>query len=64
MHYKQLTREERYQISALLKMGHNQTEIAKMLGKDKSTISREIKRNSGKYSYHPNLAHKKAGGRR
>jgi len=64
MHYKQLTREERYQISALLKIGHNQTEIAKMLGKDRSTISRELKRNSAKYSYHPNLAQKKAMSRR
>jgi IS30 family transposase len=64
MHYKQLTREERYQIFALLKMGHNQIEIANSLEKDKSTISREIKRNSGKYSYHPSRAHKKAMGRR
>ena len=64
MHYKQLTREERYQISALLKIGHNQTEIATMLGKDKSSISREIIRNRGKYSYHPNRAHKKAMSRR
>ena len=45
-------------------MGHNQIEIANMLGKDKSSISREIKKNSGKHSYHPNLAHKKAIGRR
>ncbi|WP_179116248.1 helix-turn-helix domain-containing protein, partial [Solemya velum gill symbiont] len=28
--YTQLTQEERYQIQALMKAGHNQTEIAKI----------------------------------
>jgi len=28
MNYTQLTREQRYQIQALLKIGHSQTEIA------------------------------------
>ena len=32
----------------LIRLGYNQTEIAKMLGRDKSTISREISRNTGK----------------
>jgi IS30 family transposase len=43
--YTQLTQEERYQIHALMKAGYSQTEIASMLGRDKSTISRELKRN-------------------
>jgi len=36
--YTQLTREQRYQLSALLKMGHSQTEIAEVIGMHKSTI--------------------------
>ena len=55
-----LTREQRYQISALLQAGHSQKEIAELLGKDKSVISRELKRNSGKHGYHPALAHEMA----
>ncbi|WP_153041610.1 helix-turn-helix domain-containing protein, partial [Solemya velesiana gill symbiont] len=38
--YTQLIQEERYQIHALMKAGHNQTEIARVLGRHKSTISR------------------------
>jgi IS30 family transposase len=45
-HYKQLTLGQRYQISALLKAGATQTSIASILGVDKSTISRELKRNT------------------
>ena len=47
-HYTQLTREQRYQISALLDNNLTQTEITKTLGVHKSTISRELKRNTGK----------------
>ena len=47
MNYTQLTQEQRYQISALLKMGHNRTEIAIVIGKRKFTISRELSRNKG-----------------
>ena len=64
MNYKQLTQEQRYQISALLKMGHRQTEIAKCLGVDKSTISREMHRNRGQRGYRPKQAHRKAMNRR
>ena len=55
-----LTREHRYQISALLQAGHKQKEIAEIVGKDKSVISRELKRNRGKHGYHPALAHQMA----
>ena len=55
-----LTREQRYQISVLLQAGHTQKEIAELLKKDKSVISRELKRNKGKYGYHPALAHEMA----
>ena len=44
MTYHHLSREERYQIFALLKEGLTQSQIAINLGRDKSTISREIAR--------------------
>jgi IS30 family transposase len=53
MSYTQLTRGQRYQIKALKKAGHNQTEIATNLGCHKSTISRELKRNCGLKGYRP-----------
>jgi IS30 family transposase len=55
--YKQLTHKERYQIYALIKEGFNYSQIAKNIGVNKSTISREIKRNSkSKNTYHPDSA--------
>jgi len=62
--YTQLTSEQRYQISALLKTGHVQIQIADMLGVHKSTISRELKRNTGARGYRPIQAHKMALQRR
>jgi len=53
MNYTQLTRAQRYQIKALLKGGHNQTQIAVLLGCHKSTISRELHRNRGLKGYRP-----------
>lgn len=64
MKYTQLTSEQRYQIYALLRMGHTMTEIAKVIEKHKATISRELKRNSGMRGYRPKQAHKKALDRR
>jgi len=55
--YTQLTQGQRYQISALLKIGQNQTEIAEVIGKHKSTISREVRRNRGQRGYRPKQAH-------
>jgi len=63
-HYTQLTKEQRYQISALLRTGHSQTEIAKAIGKSRSTISRELKRNHGSRGYRPKQAYQKALDRR
>lgn len=42
---KHLTLEQRYEISAMRKNGSSQQDIAEALQKDKSTISRELKRN-------------------
>jgi transposase, IS30 family len=64
MNYTQLTQEQRYQISALLKMGHNRTEIATVIGTHKSTVSRELSRNQGQRGYRPKQAHRMALHRR
>jgi IS30 family transposase len=60
MNYKQLAREQRYQIYALKKAGQNQSQIALVLGCHKSTISRELRRNCGQRGYYPLLADKAA----
>jgi len=62
--YTQLTREERYQIYVLKQAGHQQNEIAKMLDRHKSTISRELRRNRGLRGYRPKQAHRLALARR
>ncbi len=56
MNYTQLTREQRYQIHALMKAGHNQTQIAAVIACHKSTISRELRRNRGPQNYRPQQA--------
>ena len=62
--YKQLTREQRYQIYALLKTKNNITKIARVIGVHKSTVSREILRNISKRGYRPKKAHEMAMGKR
>ena len=44
--YSHLSASERGEISAYLKMGKTPSEIARLLGRHRSTISREIKRGS------------------
>ncbi len=46
MKYQQLTSNERYIISHLQKQGFNQSEIARQMGRHRSTISREYARNT------------------
>jgi IS30 family transposase len=62
--YKQLTSVQRYQISALKRMGHRRTEIAKEVEVHKSTIGRELRRNTGERGYRPKQADEKACERR
>jgi len=64
MDYTHLTREERYQIYVLKKAGHKQSEIAKLLNRSGSTISRELSRNRGGRGYRPKQAQAKAEDRR
>jgi len=49
--YKKLSREQRYQIYALMKAGLLQTEIAQVIGVLMSTNSRERRRNRGLRGY-------------
>ncbi len=57
---KHLTLKERYQISAFIEAGLKKTEIAKKIGKNKSSISRELKRNKSPSGYDPEKANNKA----
>lgn len=60
MTYKHLTREERYQIHTLRRQGVSLGCIAAELGRNRSTISRELQRNSAPTGYKPASAHDKA----
>ncbi len=55
--YKQLTREQRYGIYILLKKGITQSQIAETIGVNRSTVSRELRRNRGGRGYRPKQAH-------
>jgi len=57
MNYTQLTQEERYQIYALKKAGHDQATIAEIIDRNPGTISRELRRNRGLKGYRPQQAH-------
>ena len=56
-----LTCEQRYAISVMLAQNHPQNQIALAIGKDKSVVSREIKRNSDQRNglYKSDLANRK-----
>ena len=62
--YAQLAQEERYQIHGLLKAGYSLSEIAEETGRHRSTVSREVRRNSGQRGYRPAQAHRFALKRR
>jgi IS30 family transposase len=49
--YKHLSREERYQIYSLMKVKQTLKQIAQVLGRSCSTISREVKRGRGDRGY-------------
>lgn len=63
-HYRQLTREQRYQIEALLGLGMSQKAVAHHLGVHPSTISRELRRNRGPSGYQAGRADRFARERR
>jgi transposase, IS30 family len=58
--FRRVTHEDRVYIKASLDAGLTNVAIADKLGLDKSTIGREISRNSGKRGYRPKQAREKA----
>ena len=66
MAYHQITSGERYMVSALRKQGLNQAEIARALGRHRSSISRELRRNRSAWDggYRPFVASHRARARR
>jgi len=56
MAYKHLSQEEPYRIYILMSAGNSQQQIAELLCRHKSTISREIARNTGGRGYRPQQA--------
>lgn len=68
--YCQLTEAERYTLSLLKRAGHSFRSIARLLQRDPSTISREVRRNATidqarpRPLYVPSKAHEHANGRR
>lgn len=61
--YKHLSREERYQIYSLLKAKQTISQIARLLGRSRSTISRELVRGRGQRGYRAEQACAKASER-
>src|SRR5512134_2931622 len=65
MSYHQITREERYTISALRRQGERTSRIAAVLGRHRSAIHREIRRNQRNDGwYRPFKADSRTRGRR
>lgn len=64
MGYAHLTEDERYTIYEMRKEHHTLEEIAQALGRHKSTISRELRRNRGERGYRPRQAHALSQARR
>ena len=62
--YHHLTHEERCQIYALRKSGLSGPAIARQLGRDRTTVWREVRRNSGGRGYRHKQAHGMASARR
>src|ERR671912_2092479 len=66
MTYRQLSPAERYMLAALRRQGLNQAEIARLLGRHRSTVCREVRRNSTRSDgrYRATTAQERTNGRR
>lgn len=66
MAYHQITSEERYTIAALRREGFNQSQVARHLGRHRSTVSRELRRNAARHdgAYRPHGAIERTSARR
>ncbi|TSC55599.1 MAG: IS30 family transposase [Parcubacteria group bacterium Gr01-1014_18] len=62
--YKHFNKQERLEISILLKKGYSQRDVGTALKKDHSSLSREIMRNSTNGIYDPEKANRKSSVRR
>lgn len=60
MRYSHFGKTERLELSVLLKKGYSQRDIGRALGRNPSSVSREIKNNSVNGTYDPLKAHHKA----
>jgi IS30 family transposase len=56
MTYTHLSQDERYQIAILAKANHDQSTIADLLNRHKSTVSSELRRNRGLRGNRPKQA--------
>ena len=50
--YKQLTLKQRQQMEVLVRIGKPKSEIADLIGCHRSTVYRELKRNSSKFGHY------------
>jgi transposase, IS30 family len=66
MTYHQLTQEERYLIAAQRMCGHSPAQMARVLGRHRSTVVRELRRNATHHDgdYRAEKAHSYAVARR
>jgi IS30 family transposase len=64
--YRQITLDERYTLGVLRQLGYGAAGIARALGRHRSTVSREVRRNATRYDggYRPELADGYARSRR
>lgn len=60
MTYTHLSQDERYQISALNQAKYSSRDIGEIVGRNHSTICRELRRNAGLNGYRPKQAHQLA----
>ena len=58
--YRQLARDERVRIESLLAEGLSQGHIARRLGRSRSTVNRELRRNRGLLDYRADAAQRRA----
>ena len=58
--YSHLTLEERCRLRGLMEMGLGKSEIARRLGRHRSTVDRELSRNRGAEGYRPDSAGRRA----
>lgn len=64
MAHSQFSKDERNELSVLLRKGYSHREIAKVIGKHHSAVSREVERNKVKGAYNPYKAETKSRVRR